>query len=796
MAEPEPIPTDEDAIIDLLAGVDEQLIQAGDPSTAMGGDSVDDSMADCLRLLSRVQQAAPRWPGRSDTWTWLHQDDAAPRQIGRFQIRRRLGMGGFGIVFLAHDPSLDREVALKVPRLEALVSPEARARFLRESKLAASLAHPNIAAVYEAGFVEPAAYIATAYCPGGSLVELIQDEHGPTPLPPRTAAHLIMAVAQATQHAHSRGVLHRDIKPSNILIDAAPEQLPQLLGAPTRLAAAARLVDFGLARSLQTTPDQETLDGHTQTGAMLGTPAYMSPEQVVGNRTEITEAADIYALGATLYCLLVGEPPFRRSSSWETLQALQNDSPTAPGRCRQGIPRDLDAICLKCLEKEPAHRYRTASDLEADLRRFLDGEPIVARPLSPWQRGGRWCRRNPALSTSLLLLCGVLVTATVLSTFLWRRSVAAQRKVASSAQEAERQSVRVRQAVDGLLTAIAEEPSLRSEGMEPFRRKLLLAANDFYDQIRDEPSTNRDVISEHAETLARLAGIHRMLGDHRRALKLWEETIDIVQQSFPEDRTRLAFLLGEQSQELQAVGDYASAAQLALQALQLQRAVGGETEADQQTQTVRLLMNLAQNLLTAQSNEEANRVMDEAMALVEQITGQPPSAWPPDKLWGILLRDKARALSALHQLEESDQMARLSMELIEQHLQQCPADRSACLMHLAALRRTLGNNRSQAGEMSAAAEQYRLAYDLALQLVEQHPDVGMLHDYVVTIGNALAESLIGQPECRQLIEDNRQRIEHGRQQFPDLESQWKTRQEELDSVERQRDMVSASATVE
>lgn len=259
MTDPDPTTPHGDAWIDLLAHADEQLVESaaesGAESTVIADESVDAGMADCLLLLNRVQSQAPRWPGRGDSWDWLHEADATPRRIGRFQVRDRLGMGGFGIVFLAHDPSLDREVALKVPRLESLVSKESRARFLRESKLAACLAHPNIAAVYEAGFVEPAAYIATAYCPGGSVVELIRDESGSKPLPPRSAAWLMMAVAQAVQHAHSRGVLHRDIKPSNILLDTARDTLPKLLDEPEQLAAVARLVDFGLARSLEPTPD-------------------------------------------------------------------------------------------------------------------------------------------------------------------------------------------------------------------------------------------------------------------------------------------------------------------------------------------------------------------------------------------------------------------------------------------------------------------------------------------------------------------------------------------------------------
>ncbi len=221
-----------DELVDRLVFVDEQLSgavaasQGG--STAAVDETVDPQVTDCLKLLDRVRKEAVIWPGCSDGLQWLYSDSLTPRQIGRFQIRRRLGMGGFGIVFLAHDPSLARDVALKVPRLESMVSAESRRRFLRESRLAAALAHENIAAVYETGIIEPVAYIATAYCAGGSIAELLQANGT---FPPQSAARLMVAMAQAVQHAHSRGILHRDIKPSNILVAARVEDASHLLAS-------------------------------------------------------------------------------------------------------------------------------------------------------------------------------------------------------------------------------------------------------------------------------------------------------------------------------------------------------------------------------------------------------------------------------------------------------------------------------------------------------------------------------------------------------------------------------------
>ncbi len=214
-----------------------------------------------------------------------------------------------------------------------------------------------------------------------------------------------MALAEAVQHAHSRGILHRDIKPGNILLDVPLKQLSGLAHDADRLAEAARLTDFGLGRHLDSIDGQaNTDDDPTRTGAMVGTPAYMAPEQIAGERDAVTESADIYALGATFYCLLVGQPPLRRSTDWQTLQAVQREEPPVPSQQRVGIPRDLDAICLKCLEKNPQNRYRSASELGNDLGRFLRDEPVLARRTSRVDRTARWCRRNPLLAASLATL--------------------------------------------------------------------------------------------------------------------------------------------------------------------------------------------------------------------------------------------------------------------------------------------------------------------------------------------------------------------------------------------------------
>ncbi len=357
-----------------------------------------------------VRQLLPRRSGDSVTVSQLGRQQAAgdlpppPTRVGRYAVVRELGRGSFGVVFLAHDPRLGRDVALKVPRAEALLSPELRARFQHEARAAAGLDHPHLVPVYEAGEDGVVCYIVSAYCPGPTLADWLRRRAG-QPVPPLEAARLVLPLAGAVAHAHGRGVLHRDLKPANILMAACGS------------AAVPKITDFGLAKIVDAAGDAEEAR-RTHTGAVLGTPAYMAPEQAGGHSRDAGPAADVYALGAILYECLTGRPPFQGDSPLDTLLLVRTEEPPAPRRLRPDLPRDLETICLTCLRKEPGRRYPSASALEEDLRRFLAGEPIVARPVGPAGRLLRWCRRKPALAVTLAL--AVTVCATVAGLSVWR----------------------------------------------------------------------------------------------------------------------------------------------------------------------------------------------------------------------------------------------------------------------------------------------------------------------------------------------------------------------------------------
>ncbi|MBI4606681.1 MAG: protein kinase [Planctomycetes bacterium] len=308
-----------------------------------------------------------------------------PERLGRFQLLQVLGRGAFGVVYKALDPDLDRLVAVKVPRSGGFAGPGEEERFLREARSAARLRHPGIVQVHEVAEEGGLPYIVSE-CIEGRTLEAVIAEGRPGF---REAAELVRWVALALGHAHREGVLHRDVKPGNILVDEA--------GRP-------HLADFGLAR-----PEEGDVTV-TLEGDVLGTPAYMSPEQAAGQRENVDARSDVYSLGVVLYELLTCERPFQGTRNMLIQQVLR-DEPRPPRRINDHVPRDLETICLKAMAKEPARRYATAGELAEDLRRFLEREPIRARLVGPVGRLWRWCRRNPVIAALAAAVAALLLSA-------------------------------------------------------------------------------------------------------------------------------------------------------------------------------------------------------------------------------------------------------------------------------------------------------------------------------------------------------------------------------------------------
>jgi tetratricopeptide (TPR) repeat protein len=455
--------------------------------------------------------------------------------IRGYDVLEVLGHGGMGVVYKAWHQRLKRHVALKMLRAGAHASHEANHRFRFEAEAVAHLQHPNIVQIYEIGDHDGLPFFALEFVAGDSLDVLA----GKQPLAPREAARLVETVARAVGHAHRRGIVHRDLKPSNVLLGAD--------GVP-------KVADFGLAKRLDDAP------GQTREGAVVGTPSYMAPEQAQGRVHDVGPATDVYALGTILYELLAGAPPFRGETSLETLMRVIHEEPVAPRRVRPGVPRDLEVITLKCLQKDAAKRYGSAAELADDLRRWLDGEPIKARPAGAWERGVKWARRRPA-AAALLAVSAAAAVALVAGAVAYTVRVGAERDRAEANLEL------AMRAVDDMLTEVGEEQLAYEPRMEEKRRRLLKKAQAMYVEFLQQKYDSPRIRLQTALASRRVADVHRLLGDYREADAAYGDAIrrfDELRKKDANDRTyrrHLAACWNYRGEARRHLGDAAGAAE-------------------------------------------------------------------------------------------------------------------------------------------------------------------------------------------------------------------------------------------
>ncbi|MDX1929682.1 MAG: serine/threonine-protein kinase [Pirellulaceae bacterium] len=437
------------------------------------------------------------------------------RLIAGYQILDELGRGGMGVVYRALQPALRRQVALKMIAQGVHAGQSELMRFRREAEATAALHHPYIAQVYDVGELDGQPYIAMELIQGRALSEHLLSQ----PLRFEEAARLLVRLAQAIQHAHASGIVHRDLKPQNILLESFPDDIRE----SDELRP--KIVDFGLAKRIE--PSATV----TSTGIIVGTPSYMSPEQATGNNALVGPSTDIYALGAILYEALAGRPPFKGVSPIETLTQVRTAEPVRPSVLRPGLPRDLETICLKCLQKSPKDRYLAATDLIEDLDRFLDGRPILARPVGLTRATWKWTKRHPAVAA----LIGVIILASASLTTLglvYNASLRNALGVAKTEQARADENFQFAfQAVEQMLERVGFAQLADTPEMEGIREKLLAEAVEFYSKmLDDQPRADVDSRRQYYNAMTRLGKIQWTLGDKDSALRNLDQAI-VAQQS-------------------------------------------------------------------------------------------------------------------------------------------------------------------------------------------------------------------------------------------------------------------------
>ncbi len=679
--------------------------------------------------------------------------DLSLKSLGRFQIRRELGRGGYGVVFLAFDPQLGREVALKVPRPEALVHPELRARFQQEARAAAGLDHPNLVPVYDAGEEAGICYIASAYCPGVTLAHWLKEQTGPVPC--ADAARLVATLAGAVEHAHQRGIVHRDLKPANILLMSggvvSGESSADTTDHSPLTTHQPKITDFGLAKLLDRPPADGT-QYHTQSGAVIGTPSYMAPEQAAGGGKGVGPAADVYALGAILYELLTGRPPFRADTVLETLQLVCSEEALAPGKLRGRLPRDLETICLKCLHKEPQRRYASARALADDLGRFLRREPIHARPVGTPERVWRWARRNPReaawLAAVVVLVLGGLGVALALWRLAEARRVVAEIAVRQARTERDAAADSARRALAAVresFTLAAEHPAFQADGLTPARKLLLERARrflrDFIARRGDDPAVRADVADAHE----RSAHIAALLGTSAEALAGFAQAraeYDRLARDRPDDpaaRAGVARVLAAAAGLHEQAGRHDQAVGLYRDAIARQQRLldADPANADVRQDLATTWRQLGALRSAAGQPEDALAALETCRRLLRPLLRGRP---------GLRARSiQAACLTSLGQmywerrkLTEADRALRDARAVREQMLEEFPS--TGARRELAIVLGTLGQVCDERGDQAGTLDFFQRAADLREQIARANPRV---HQYQIDLAISLG-GLAGQ----------------------------------------------------
>jgi serine/threonine protein kinase len=688
-------------------------------------------------------------------------------RIPGYEVLDVLGRGGMGVVYKARQTGLNRLVALKMVLAGVHAGPNAFARFRREAEALAQLQHPNIVQVYEVGEHDGLPYISLELVEGGSLASRLDG----TPWPARSAAELVETLARAVHAAHERGVVHRDLKPANVLMqeeettkhtkdtkeDRKEKRESENTSSSFRdfrvfrgSSLLPKITDFGLAKRLSAEQGTTLPAGPTPSGAIVGTPNYMAPEQAGGPSKEVGPAADTYALGAILYELLTGRPPFLAPTPIDVVLQVLTEEPVPPRRLQPKVPRDLETICLKCLHKEPARRYASALALAEDLHRFGEGCPIAARPISVWERGLKWTRRRPAVASLLGVLVLVVAAAFAGMAGLWLRAEDQRGQAERARSEAEEAANRARQneelanrqkqraetsyrlarrALEKAL-ALGKDPRFQQGELEDVRRKLFQAAVSFFEEFVQLQGDDPHFQQERAAAFFGLGEASEALGSKEEALTAYRRALTIYDQlahdrpAELEHRVNQAKIHNNLGIVYDVLGRSGEAEKAYLRAQELwQRLVQDvPTESFYKDRLAAALHNLAILYRQTSRSREAEDFFRRAIDLRARLV----RAEPDNEDYQRELAYSRFALGVLYckinRPAEAEPVLIQARDLYEKVLPKQPHDLD-CLAGLASAHNSLGILYMNTGRAKEAEKALREALTLKERLATEHPAV-------------------------------------------------------------------------
>jgi tetratricopeptide (TPR) repeat protein len=651
---------------------------------------------------------------------------AAPEPVGSFgeyELLRVLGHGGMGVVYEARHRPLNRVVALKMIPAGRWASETEVQRFRNEAEAVAHLDHPNIVPIYDVGEHDGQPYFAMKLIEGGGLAPtgVRGQGSGVRDQTPREAARLVAAVARAVHHAHQRGILHRDLKPSNVLLDKD--------GNPY-------VTDFGLAKRLRGEPGALATGDLTQSGALVGTPGYVAPEQATGAKGSATVASDVYGLGAILYALLTGGPPFRGEDLLDTLEQVCHREPEPPRKNNPRVDRDLELICLKCLEKDPRRRYPSSETLAEELERYLDGRPLACtRPVGGAERLWRWYRRNAVLASLGAAAAVALVAVAVVSVVASIRLKAANDQERESRDKAVESRKFAVDTVNKYVQRVLTDTEFRARGLERFRKVLLTDAKELYEQLTRMEGGDPAVEAQRGQAYWALARITEELGSRQDALPLFQRGRAIFEQlhrDHPEDPAHqfaLADMLHDLGHLYQLTARWDESAEMYRLALPLRQDLADRHAGEPRYQDglARTLSQIGSLHFLQGREAEAVKYYEKAFTILERLAAAAPQdPGQQDRLakvrlnLGLLYRKTRFAVAEEHFSKALAIRERLARDypLIPDH-----ADQFAITLL------SRGTQYRQTRRFAKAQADYDRALPIRERLADEHPDVpGYRHE--------------------------------------------------------------------